>query len=231
MIVVSAAMVLLALVALIVGMAVRSLSLVYAAIGVSLASAALQAFIWIRRRDRAGALPAGAGVSERRLGLSVGHVTTLPPPRVEESVAAGVVPDEVASEVAPELASGIAAPEASVPEVAVPEVAAGLVTVVSGRPRYHRAGCRYVSAHPQAERVTREEATGLGFTPCGACRPDAPERTTPSAIPAEEVVVVAGRAKFHRATCRYARSTARVTTLTREEALEQGFGPCGVCKP
>jgi hypothetical protein len=223
MIVVGAAMVLVALVALIVGMAVSSLSLVYAAIGVSLASAALQAFIWIRRRDQAGALPAGAGVSERRLGPSVGHVTTLPPPRVEESVAAGVVPDEVVS--------GIGAPEASVPEVAVPEVAAGLVTVVSGRPRYHRAGCRYVSAHPQAERVTREEATGLGFTPCGACRPDAPERTSPSATPAEEVVVVAGRAKFHRATCRYARSTASVTTLTREEALEQGFGPCGVCKP
>jgi hypothetical protein len=38
--------------------------------------------------------------------------------------------------------------------------------------------------------------------------------------------------KFHRKTCRYAKCpNCRVHFHTRDEALQEGFRPCGVCDP
>jgi len=50
---------------------------------------------------------------------------------------------------------------------------AGLETavhVMDGRPRYHLADCRHLRDRP-AETLTVAEAVGLGFSPCGWCRP------------------------------------------------------------
>jgi hypothetical protein len=49
---------------------------------------------------------------------------------------------------------------------------AGTVVVVSGRPRYHATGCRFLTGRDEAEDISVEEARELGFTPCGACKPD-----------------------------------------------------------
>lgn len=46
------------------------------------------------------------------------------------------------------------------------------VLVVSGRPRYHLAGCRYLQGK-QADPVDVLDARDEGFTPCGVCKPDA----------------------------------------------------------
>jgi hypothetical protein len=46
------------------------------------------------------------------------------------------------------------------------------VLVVSGRPRYHLAGCEYLSRDELAEPLEVTEARVLGFTPCDVCRPD-----------------------------------------------------------
>jgi hypothetical protein len=46
------------------------------------------------------------------------------------------------------------------------------VLVVSGRPRYHLAGCESLSPDELAEPLLVTEARELGFTPCGRCRPD-----------------------------------------------------------
>ncbi len=46
------------------------------------------------------------------------------------------------------------------------------VLVVSGRPRYHVDGCSYVEPPAHTESLEINEARGLGFTPCGECRPN-----------------------------------------------------------
>jgi hypothetical protein len=44
------------------------------------------------------------------------------------------------------------------------------VAVIDGRPRYHLPACLGVDGR-DAELVPLDEAVGLGFTPCGQCRP------------------------------------------------------------
>ena len=46
------------------------------------------------------------------------------------------------------------------------------VLVISGRPRYHVGGCEYVEGNDDSEPLEINEARELGFTPCGACRPN-----------------------------------------------------------
>jgi hypothetical protein len=46
------------------------------------------------------------------------------------------------------------------------------VLVISGRPRYHVGGCEYVEGNDDSEPLELNEARELGFTPCGACRPN-----------------------------------------------------------
>jgi hypothetical protein len=193
-IVVSAALVLGALVLLIVGMAVHGLSLVYSSIAISLASALLLFLGWWRRREQGTAVLAGTGLS----GAAFTGRPTAP--------------------AAPPVAPPVAPPPAAVP--------ADLVTVVSGRPRYHRSSCRWVRENPGVEQLERWEAAELGFTPCGVCRPDAP-----TVAPAGTVTVIEGRARFHRASCRYASAAARAETVDRETALQRGLRPCGTCRP
>lgn len=44
------------------------------------------------------------------------------------------------------------------------------------------------------------------------------------------VVVIPDRDKFHKESCRYAKSAAAMT-MTKAAARGQGYKPCGVCKP
>jgi hypothetical protein len=46
------------------------------------------------------------------------------------------------------------------------------VLVVSGRPRYHLAGCEQLSGDELAEPLMVTEARELGFSACDLCRPD-----------------------------------------------------------
>ena len=46
----------------------------------------------------------------------------------------------------------------------------GEVVVTDGRPRYHAAGCLHLLGR-DTERLPVNEATQLGFTPCGQCQP------------------------------------------------------------
>jgi hypothetical protein len=46
------------------------------------------------------------------------------------------------------------------------------VLVISGRPRYHVGGCEFVEGNDDSEPLEINEARELGFTPCGACRPN-----------------------------------------------------------
>ena len=58
------------------------------------------------------------------------------------------------------------------PKVAASAAApGGAVLVVAGRPRYHVAGCRYLTGK-EADSVDVTDARSEGFTACGVCRPD-----------------------------------------------------------
>lgn len=47
---------------------------------------------------------------------------------------------------------------------------------------------------------------------------------------AQTVVVVPGRDKFHKETCRYAKGQV-TQSMTKAEAKKEGYVACGVCKP
>ncbi len=166
MIVISGALVLVALVLLVIGVVSPELNYVYASIVVSLASGIfLLVGILQRRRTGAPAETAPAAEGSKPGGAADGDVApvtaVLPAgssrsPRRQEPA-----PGSVA--IAPE------APEAD--ELPEDDDLAGYVLVVPGRPRYHVDGCRYVSGK-DVEELDVRDARDEGFTACGVCRPD-----------------------------------------------------------
>lgn len=152
MIVISGALVLVALVLLIIGVVGPDLSFVYASIVVSLVSLVFLVVGILQRRGETApavdAAPAGP----------------TPAPAAAEGLAA-VVPAQ----------SGAARAAAQEPpaaaSAAAETVASGTVLVVEGRPRYHVEGCRYLSGKA-AQGVDVAEARDEGFSPCGVCKPD-----------------------------------------------------------
>ncbi len=175
MIVISGALVLVALVLLIIGVVGPDLTFVYASIGVSLVSLV---FLVI-------------GILQRRGETVPGDSAAAPTPEVSEQPA-----DEVTT-VLPTPARGTSrrVEEAPVAETIAQEpTGGGTVLVVEGRPRYHVEGCRYLSGKA-AEQVDVLEAREEGFTPCGVCKPDdalaAQEPAEPAAAeePVQEEVV------------------------------------------
>ena len=159
MIVISGALVLVALVLLVIGLISPDLAFVYASIGVSLASFAFLVVGILQRRKEdvsgettsgvagSGAVKAGLGAVVRAGDKALGRdatdssegVTTLPPVYKAPAGAA--------------------------------EPMVGNVLVVAGRPRYHVEGCRYLTGK-DPDSVAVADAREEGFTACGVCKPD-----------------------------------------------------------
>lgn len=158
MIVISAALVLVALILLLVGLVSPDLPFVYASIAVSLLSFAflLVGVLQRRRQGGSGDIPvelSGVGAAKAGLGALVRAGDRL---RGE--------PDDLAQTAA------VALPPVYRPGDADAELT-GQVLVVVGRPRYHAEGCRYLTGkHSQSREVGA--ARSEGYTACGVCRPD-----------------------------------------------------------
>jgi hypothetical protein len=145
-IVLSAVLVLVGLALLIAGLVSTGLALIYASLGVTVVAAIL--------------LLLGVRMSPSKRGGD------RPPTAVALSA-----PAEQEAPAASDAQTGELEPVPAVPVVATQ--APGTVVVVSGRPRYHRAECRFLAnAGDEAEDISAEEARELGFTPCGVCKPD-----------------------------------------------------------
>ena len=189
MIVISGALVVVALVLLVIGLVIASLGWVYASIAVSLLSFVFLVIGILQRRKEvpgapvpalagAGAVTGGVGAVVRAGDRLAGHT-------------AAVHDDEPTVTVS----SDLTAPVAAAPT-------GGSVLVVAGRPRYHVEGCRYLTGK-QAESVDVTEARAKGFTACGVCKPDdaltavpapvveAVEETAPAAAALDEAPVPA----------------------------------------
>jgi hypothetical protein len=152
-IVISGALVLVALILLIIGVVGPDLTFVYASIAVSLVSLVFLVIGILQRRGEA-------------------------PPAGEDAPAPAAVQDDDSEGVTAVIpaqggdGSRKISQEAPVAATADEELkSGGTVLVVQGRPRYHVEGCRYLSGRTP-EPVDVLDAREEGFTPCGVCRPD-----------------------------------------------------------
>lgn len=167
MIVISGALVLVALVLLLVGLLQPELGFVYASIVVSLISFGFLIVGILQRRgetfgeDSEGKADAAAVTSgpSRSLPFGRGKKTA------DEPGPASPAQDDAVTVVAP----AEVAPAATAADVV--EEVSGTVMVVAGRPRYHVEGCRYLTGK-DADEVEVEDAREEGFTACGVCKPD-----------------------------------------------------------
>jgi hypothetical protein len=156
-IVISGALVLVALVLLVLGLTMSDLEFVYGSIAVSLVSFV---FLIIGILQRRGEQPAPAT------------------PEVSTAGAAGAAPAPDAVPVRGGGAKrGSAGPVPVVEDVTTDEDldedewGGGAVLIVPGRPRYHVDGCRYLTGK-DVEEIDVLDAREDGFTPCGVCKPD-----------------------------------------------------------
>lgn len=148
MIVISGALVLVALVLLVLGLTMQDLSYVYASIAVSLVS-----FVFLV-----------IGVLQRRGDSSA-------PATAEDAAAGGAAPGAAPVVTSEPATSGESGESGAESDSSAPEPGSGAtVLVVPGRPRYHVTGCRYLSGR-QPEEVDVASAREQ-YTPCGVCRPD-----------------------------------------------------------
>lgn len=94
-------------------------------------------------------------------------------------------------------------------------VAAGAVAYVFGREYIEDALAGISSSKPKKKAETVKKQAAASKT---------------SAKTAADTVVISGSGgKFHRSSCRYAASGGE--EVTRDEAVNRGLSPCGVCKP
>lgn len=213
MIVVSAALVVLAVLLLLLGLA-AGLVFVYASIAASLLAV--------------GAL--AVGVVQRHTGARAGGAAAPQAPGAEPPAAADRPEDD--GRVPP------AAPDPG--EGPAPAEPTPVVHVVAGRPRYHLPECRYLQDRT-VEQLPVGQARARGFTPCGICHPErafsaaaapAPDsRGTEPEAPAASIVVPSADGHLHRPSCSLVAGALATEARTREEAAGAGASPCPLCRP
>ena len=189
MIVISGALVVVALVLLVIGLVIASLGWVYASIAVSLLSFVFLVIGILQRRKEVPGAPVPA-----LAGLDAGSGDVGAVVRAGDRLAGHTMPDALpdALPVDDDEATVTVTTDVALPVAANGAAAAGKVLVVAGRPRYHVDGCRYLTGK-EADSVDVTEARADGFTPCGVCKPDDALAAAAGALEAapEEVVVEA----------------------------------------
>ena len=172
MIVISGALVLVALVLLLIGIVGPELAFVYASIAVSLVSLAFLVIGIRQRRDEVlpgqesnpapGAEPSSAAAGAASVSSSI-VVSPTDGPQADRARWSADRSDEVQAVAV--------VPGRTEPDEQVGLGQGGTVLVVAGRPRYHVEGCRYLSGKA-AQAIDVLDAFEEGFTPCGVCKPD-----------------------------------------------------------
>ncbi len=167
MIVISGALVLVALVLLVIGIVAGEISFVYASIGVSLVSLVFLAVGIFQRR----------GETLPETDAAASDTTAAPATRGQDPAdATAVVPVPPVAAASDDTGDTDGSGDTGDTETHDTDDEqteyGGTVLVVAGRPRYHVEGCRYL-AGKLSEQLDVLDAREEGFTPCGVCRPDA----------------------------------------------------------
>ncbi len=257
MIVVSGALVLVALVLLIIGLLGDGLLLIWLSIGTSVVAGV---FLLLGALQRRGApapvadMPSGPDMLERVTAVSVRpREEVVEPAPVEDAVAAvgmvSVVPGRPRYHVAacrfltgrPDVESikvdearaegytacGICKPDAALAAEGAGEMPEPVVEEV-------------VEAAPPARKAPAKRATAAAAATkapakrtatATAEKPAKAAAKATTAATGNQVVVIPDRGKFHMATCRFVKDVPGTVTVTKATAKRQGYTPCGVCKP
>jgi hypothetical protein len=185
-IVISGALVLVALVLLVLGLALRELDYVYGSIAVSLVSFVFLIIGVLQRRgddayldvpdedddkapQAAGSLPHAApavAASDPPAGTAGPPPGTAGPPPGTAGAAGAGEPAGPGSE-------PLVLPDSAPPSwpATPPGDVDATVVVIPQRSRFHVPQCRFVRGVVGTEQLTRSEADGQGYVPCGVCRP------------------------------------------------------------
>lgn len=155
MIVISGALVLVALVLLVLGLTMTDLNFVYGSIAVSLISFV---FLVIGILQRRGEQPADAAAGGPEVTQDGAEPAAVEPAAPAKAGTAGSIP--------------VTADADDEPQDDWQGAASGgpTVLVVPGRPRYHVEGCRYLTGKA-VEEVGVDDAREQ-YSPCGVCKPD-----------------------------------------------------------
>ena len=167
-----------------------------------------------------------------------------------EAAEAPLVPEPAAEEttVLPDLAA-VPEPAAVTSEFNASDDVLVDVWVVDGYPDYHRSDCVELIGL-DSEPIPHDQAVEDGFSPCPLCAPDGTVVAEQPSIPepvaevapepepepiavvahAEEVWVVDGHPDFHLSGCRELAGLA-AELISFDQAVEDDFQPCEVCKP
>ena len=173
MIVISGALVAVALLLLVVGLTVTTLNLIYASIAVSALSLA---FLLVGIYQRRGELPVAEAAPAPDEEPTYPALSALP-------VRPSIEPRRTVT--APAAVPGGAHDQGAGDPRAGDQADEHLVLIVAGRPRYHVEDCRYLIGK-QAEEVTVPIAQSEGFTACVVCKPDAGSHLDPAVDPAAD---------------------------------------------
>ena len=155
MIVISGALVLVALILLVIGLIGQDLIWVYLSIGVSLGAFAFLVIGILQRRKEE--MPGSGDAPVEDLAAAPEGMRPVDPSEGVKTVPASAARTTV-----------MATPPTASASSGSGE---GKVLVVAGRPRYHVEGCRYLTGK-DAESVDAADAREEGFTACGVCKPD-----------------------------------------------------------
>jgi hypothetical protein len=192
-IVLSALLVVAALVLLLVGLvATDGVLLIWISIAASLTAGALLLVGILRQRRQTAAAPFATHpephsnvVTTSAAEVATAAADPVPSPdseqptapeRVEERGSTPVVAIEPDDAPPPTPAvTSVPAGDAADPDDIAPgdplPVAAAEVFVLPGRPRYHLSGCRFLATHDDATGLLLDDAEAKGYTPCSTCRP------------------------------------------------------------
>ena len=116
--------------------------------------------------------------------------------------------------------------------------------------KYHLASCRFVASMNEESKVTFEgtieELYARGFSPCRTCKPDPNyDYETPSDGSSGDSMIDESSGytyalnlvsmKFHYSGCSAVKNTndenKTYSNESRSELVNQGYKPCGICKP
>lgn len=117
---------------------------------------------------------------------------------------------------------------ATTPGGAGPWSQPGAGTAVLDRPEPEAAEPEPEPAPEVLPQVVAERTPPRGTAARGAAAKPAPKPRTSAAE--VTVVVIPDRDKFHKDSCRYAKSPAAMT-MPKGAARKEGYKPCGICKP
>jgi hypothetical protein len=164
-IVISGALVLVALILLVIGVVGPDLTFVYASIVVSLVSLVFLVIGILQRRGEPAPAEAAATPAPVADDPADGVTAVLP------GVATGATRAGSSGPGTTDAATEAAGGPATAPAAGAGDRPGSRVLVVEGRPRYHVAGCRYLTGK-SAEEIDVEDARTEGFAACGVCKPD-----------------------------------------------------------